>query len=275
MKTRMLCIVLPLLASMLGVLGACSPSREENCLKKVMDMKGNENHVWELEYDESGRLVRYGDTPISYGRGKITIGGMEWKSKGDRMYHALFHLNRNGVCESESHCRWVVDGKEVDARKQTTYRNEPDTLFIHSRYYVEGVEKPVRQVEAKYVYDEENRLAEILSVYSDGEGKETGACHCYYGYHANIRHESNLNLRAYFVDTEGLDTFFYLLLNLGKREVCGALPNHIRHCVNRGKATYEADGLYRLVGNIPDRAEVISSQTELKARFEFEHRMLD
>lgn len=275
MKTRRLDIVIPLLLGMMGVLNACGHSNDEICLKKVKDMKGDERHEWNLDYDASRRLVKYGDTPISYEKETIRIGGMEWESKGDKMYHATFYLNRDGEYESESRCRLVVGGNEVDACKQTSYRNVPDTLFVISRYYVEGLEKPVRQVEAEYVYDAENRLTEIISVYSDGGGKETGACHCYYGYNANIRYESNLNLQAFLVDREGLDTFFYLLLNLGKREACGALPNQIRHCVNRGKATYVADGLYRLDGNTPVKAEVISLQTELKARFEFEHHLLD
>ena len=275
MKTRRWYIAFPLLIGMMGAWSACSPSHEAICLKKVMDMKGEEKHEWDLEYDASRRLVRYGNTPISYEKGKITIGGMEWESKGERMYQATFHLNRDGEHESESRCRLVVGGDEVDAFKKTSYRNVTDTLFVSSRYYVEGLEKPVRQVEAKYVYDAENRLTEILSVYSDGGNKETDACHCYYGYNANIRYDSNLNLQAYFVDREGLDTFFYLLLNLGRREVCGSLPNRIRHCVNRGKATYEANGLYRLDGNSPTKAEVISQQTELKARYEFEHQVLD
>lgn len=275
MKKRRWYMAFPLLVAMIGVLGACSPSCETVCLKKVTDMKGDEKHEWNLEYDASRHLVRYGNTPISYERGKVTIGGMEWESKGERMYHATFRLNRSGEHESESRCRLVVGGSEVDAWKKTSYRNTPDTLFVVSRYFVDGLEKPLRQVEAKYVYDAENRLTEILSVYWDESGKETGACHCYYGYNANIRYDSNLNLHAFLVDREGLDTFFYLLLNLGKREVCGALPNRIRHCVNRGKATYEANGLYRLDGNSPTKAEVISSQTELKERLEFEHHLLD
>lgn len=275
MKTRRWNILFPMLIGMMGVLVACCSSHEAICLKKVMDMKGEEKHEWNLEYDASSRLVRYGNTPISYEKGKITVGAMEWESKGERMYHATFRLNRDGEHESESHCRLVVGGNEVDVWKKTTYRNEPDTLIVSSRYYVKELEKPVRQVEAKYVYDTENRLTEILSVYSDGGEQETGACHCYYGYNGNIRYDSNLNLQAYFVDREGLDTFFYLLLNLGRREVCGTLPDQIRHCVNRGKSTYVANGLYRLDGNSPVKAEVISTKTELKARFEFEHRMLD
>lgn len=271
MKTRRWNILLSVLIGMMGVLGACCPSDSKVWLKKVMDMKGDEKHEWNLEYDASRRLIRYGNTPISYEKGKITVGAMEWESKGERMYHATFRLNRAGEHESESRCRLVVGGNEVDVWKKTTYRNVPDTLFVSSRYYVEGSEKPVRRVEAKYVYDAENRLTEILSVYFDGGKTETGACHCYYGYNANIRYDSNLNLQAYFVDREGLDTFFYLLLNLGRREVCGTLPDQIRHCVNRGKATYMADGLYRLDGNFPTKAEVISSRAELKARYEFEY----
>jgi hypothetical protein len=38
---------------------------------------------------------------------------------------------------------------------------------------------------------------------------------------------------------------------------------------------YVADGLYRLDGNTPTKVEVISVQSELKARFEFEHAVLN
>ena len=147
------------------------------------------------------------------------------------------------------------------------------TLFVLSNYYVEGVENPVRQVEAKYAFDTHNRLTDVISTYSDGGGNHK--CHCYYEYNANIHYDSNLNLQAFVVEREGLDTFFYLLLNLGNRKTQGALPEHIRHCVNQGKAVYVADGLYCLEGDIPTRAEVISLQAELKARFEFEHAVLN
>ena len=273
MKAHELCFSW-LLVGIMGVLGGCRHADEKLCLTKVVDMNKSDKYVWKLEYDDSHRLVGYGDTPISYKNGKIMIGGMEWESKGDCMYHATFQQNREGEYESESFCRINMGGNCVDAWKKTAFRNTPDTLFVVSDYYLEGMEKPVRKVVAKYVYDDKNRLTEILTVYYDG-GEETGACHCYYGYNANIRYESNLNLQAFLVDREGLDTFFYLLLDLGKRRMCVTLPDQIRHCVNRGKAVYEADGLYRLDGSAPSKMEVISLQTELKARYELEHLVLD
>ena len=189
------------------------------------------------------------------------------------MYRATFRMKKKGVHESESQCLWMVNGESVDARKMTTFRDTPDTLFVVSNYYVEGIDNPIRRVEAKYVYDDRNRLTEIISAYSDGG--EDRKCHSFYEYNANIHYDSNLNLQAFLVDREGLDTFFYLLLNLGNRKTNVALPEHIRHCVNQGKAMYVADGLYRLEGDYPSKAEVISMQTELKARFEFEHARLN
>lgn len=274
MKTHQMYLALVLM-SMMGTFCGCRHTGEKLCLTKVVDMKREVKHEWHLKYDESKRLVGYGDTPISYEKGRIIIGGMEWESKGDKMYRAVFQTNRKGCYECESLCRLIVGGDYVDARKKTSFRNTPDTLFVMSEYYIDGIEKPLRKVDAKYVYDEKNRLSEVVSAYFDGGKEETGACHCYYGYGAGIRYESNLNMQAFLVDREGLDTFFYLLLNLGYREKCQSLPNQIRHCVNRGKAAYEADGLYRLDGNSPTKMEIISSQTELKARYEFEHLKLD
>ena len=272
MKIYKVCLAL-LLLPMVGVMDGCWNSDEKVCLSRVTDMKGNGNHVWNLEYDDFRRLVKYGNTPISYGNNQITVGEMDWESKEEHMYHATFHVKENGTLESESLCRLTVKGEMVDAWKKTSYRETPDTLFVLSNYYVEGVENPVRQVEAKYAFDTHNRLTDVISNYSDGGGNHK--CHCYYEYNANIHYDSNLNLQAFVVEREGLDTFFYLLLNLGNRKTQGALPEHIRHCVNQGKAVYVADGLYCLEGDIPTRAEVISLQAELKARFEFEHARWD
>lgn len=271
MKIYKVCLAL-LLLPMVGVMDGCWNSDEKVCLSKVTDMKGNDNHVWNLEYDASRRLVKYGNTPISYGNNQITVGEMDWEPRGEHMYGATFHL-KNGTLESEAQCRLKVKNEMVDAWKKTSYRETPDTLFVLSNYYVEGVENPVRQVEAKYAFDTHNRLTDVISTYSDGGGNHK--CHCYYEYNANIHYDSNLNLQAFVVEREGLDTFFYLLLNLGNRKTQGALPEHIRHCVNQGKAVYVADGLYCLEGDIPTRAEVISLQAELKARFEFEHARWD
>ena len=272
MKIYKLCLAL-LLLPVVEVLDGCWGAEEKVCLTKVTDLKGERKHEWNLEYDDARRLVKYGDTPISYGKDEITIGEMDWKSKGERMYRATFRMKKKGVHESESQCLWMVNGESVDARKMTTFRDTPDTLFVVSSYYVEGIDNPIRRVEAKYVYDDRNRLTEIISAYSDGG--EDRKCHCFYEYNANIHYDSNLNLQAFLVDREGLDTFFYLLLNLGNRKTNVALPEHIRHCVNQGKAMYVADGLYRLEGDYPSKAEVISMQTELKARFEFEHARLN
>ena len=258
---------------MVEVLDGCWHSNEQLYLTKVTDMKGDGKHVWDLEYDKSMRLIRYGNTHISYSKDKITIGEMDWDSKGEHMYHATFHMKQNGVHESVTYSRLMVKGVFVDAWKNTSYQESADTLFVFSNYFVEGIDNPIRQVDAKYVFDNKNRLTEIISVYSDGVVKRK--CHCFYEYKANIRYDSNLNLQAFLVDREGLDTLFYLLLNLGKRKTHGALPEHIRHCVNQGKEMYVADGLYRLDGNTPTKVEVISVQSELKARFEFEHAVLN
>lgn len=272
MKIFKVCLAL-LLLPVVGIMDGCGKSGEKVCLSKVTDLKGNGNHVWNLEYDASRRLVKYGNTPISYGKNQITVGEMDWESKEEYMYHATFHVKENGTLESEARCRLKVKDEMVDARKKSSYRETPDTLFVNSNYYMEGVENPVRQVETKYAFDTHNRLTDVISTYSDEGGNHK--CHCYYEYNANIHYDSNLNMQAFVVEREGLDTFFYLLLNLGNRKTQRALPEHIRHCVNQGKAVYVADGLYNLEGYTPTKAEVISLQSELKARYEFEHALID
>lgn len=263
------------LLSMIGCFCNCSVKDDDTVLTKVVDLKGDLNQEWLLKYDADNRLIGYGKTPLEYGTDKIVVGELEWKYRGECMHDVIFYIKDGRVRNSEAHCWMDTDNGRVEALKKTYYHPTKDTLFISSYYYVENDFCPVSRVEAKYVYDAGNRLTEILSVYYDEAGEESGACHCYYGYEANIRYVSNLNLLAYVVDREGLDTFFYLLLNMEKRKTDGALPNLIRHCVNRGSATYTAEGLYRLAGYVPTKLEIVSRNAELKARLELEHRKFD
>ena len=267
MKHRMTHYLLLMLGVVWGV--GCTRPTDEVYLSKVVDLKGESKQTWELKYDDKGRLVQYGNTPIHYGSEKITVGKMDWNFKGGGMYHADFYLERGQVSRCKSVCLLELPSGRVEALKHTYFHYAKDTLYIDSDYYLPD-RRLVRSLHAQYIYDKKNRLTEVISVCKDEKGEES-ACHSYYGYNTNIHYTSNLNLQAYIVDREGLDTFFFFLLNLGCKEPCGALPNHIRHCVNHGKATYVADGLYRLDGDVPVKAEVVSDQLELKARFEFEH----
>ncbi len=259
------------LMGMAYVWGGCNDGDKDIFLTKVVDMQGEQGQVWTLEYDASDRLVGYGETPVDYEQGKIVIGELDWRHKGECVHDVTYYIKNGRVRCSEARCLLDVGADKVEALKKTYYQSIHDTLFVSSFYYIENDFCPARQVEAKYVYDDRNRLVEILSVYYDEEGEESGACHCYYGYEANIRYVSNLNLLAYVVDRDGLDIFFFLLLNMDKRKTDGSLPDRIRHCVNRGSATYTADGLYRMSGYTPTNLEIVSLDAELKARFELEH----
>lgn len=263
-------IILLALWEGMALLTSCKETEEKSCLTKVVDMKGETIQVWELEYDEDNRLVKYGETSVGYAPGKITVGEMKWDCRGESMHDATFFLTNGKVNRSEAHCQISVGNREVNALKKTFYHHTEDTLSIVSHYYTGNASAPVKSVETTYIYDDAHRISEILSVYYDDRGEESDACHCYFGYEANIHYTSNLNILAFVVDSEGLDTFFYLLLNLCGKKMSNSLPNRIHHCVNHGKATYTADGLYRLTGYTPTKLEVISLNTELKARFEFE-----
>lgn len=177
---RMTHLALFLLSMAIGCCGCCSKDKD-TLLTKVVDLKGDLIQTWQLKYDADDRLVGYGDTPLEYGPAKIVIGELEWKYKGECMHDVTFYLKDGQVRNSEAHCWLDTEEGKVEALKKTYYQPTRDTLFVSSYYYVENDFCPVSRVEFKYVYDERNRMTEILSVHYNEDGEESGTCHCYYG----------------------------------------------------------------------------------------------
>lgn len=250
------------------VLSSCKSGTDGARVTKIMDLKRMEVAVWHLDYDYRGRLSAYGNTPVEYGRNEIRIGRMDWDYRGEQLLSAAYFFSMGEVFRSEARCLWMTDSSEVEVYKEVDYEMCGDTIKMESTYLSVPDGHPVRQVFTRYVYDDGGNLKEIISRYVKAN-HETSACHSYYSYDKNVQCTSNLNMQAYFVDAEGPDTFFYLLLRMADKFRGQKLPNRIHYCVNHGKSMYDADGLYRLDGELLDKGEVISDDIKLKARLEF------
>jgi hypothetical protein len=78
-------------------------------------------------------------------------------------------------------------------------------------------------------------------------------------------------MQSFFIDAEGPDIFFFLLLDMDGKFKEHKLPTRIEFCVNQGKAVYLADGLYQMDNESLVRGEVLSDDVKLKVRVEFEY----
>lgn len=259
--------------NMFGVLfvSSCVNYPQETWIVNVADMKSDTEEEWKLEYDYKGRLVRYGETTLSYEGNRISVGNMEWNCKKEKQFSAVFYRTDGEVDRSESYCLLESNGIGLEAHKETNYYWEKDTLFMYSRYEKVNGNALLRTVKVSYIFDEEHRLVEIISRYYNESGEEASSCHSYLDYDSPISFVSNLNLMAYIADREELDTFLFLLLYMNQDFETNILPNQIRHCVNRGESTYIADCLYRMVGEKLVRMEIVSKQIELKERLDFQY----
>ena len=252
------------------LMASCVKYPQADWIMEVIDKKTDVDH-WKLDYDYKGRLTQYGNTPITYGRNSVTIGMMQGDESDNAMCSATFELSGNRACRSESYSLQLVDSVPTRICKRTDYEWIGDTLKMSSAYQSVKGKNLLRKVIARYVYDTDNRLIEVLTSSLNDCDEELSACHSYFNYENNIHYMANLNLQAYFADREDWDTFFFFLLDMSGRVKSTALPNRIRHCVNHGKATYIAESLYRLDGEYPVLMEVISDKIQLKARYEFEY----
>ena len=110
---------------------------------------------------------------------------------------------------------------------------------------------------------------------SGGVGGDVSSCHTYYNYDNNINYQANLNLQAYVIDYDGVDSFFYFLLNLGQLRNRTALPNDIGYCMNHGLSTYNVHANYRLDDENPVRIEVLYNYTKLLSRIDLSYNPLN
>lgn len=262
--------------SLLGITGtllldSCVNYPQETWVVNVTDMKSNIEKGWDLVYDYKGRLTRYGGTSICYDDNKIIVGKMEWDCKKEKQFSAIFRCSDDKVNSSESFCILDLNGDMLKVHKKTDYFWKEDTLFINSYYKTLDDEQLLRTIKAYYLFDEQHRLTEIISRYYNEVELEISSCHSYLEYNSPIAYEANLNLLAYIVDREELDTFLFFLLYMNQNYKSNILPSQIRHCVNRGESTYVADCLYRMSGERLVRMEIVSEYVELKERIDFRY----
>lgn len=248
----------------------CSGTIPKDRILTVTDLKGESKAVCHVGYDDRGRVVNYGETTIAYD-GRVIQISETTPTCGGKGLRTLTELRpTNGGFHSRT-SGWMKVGKEeMQAIRTADFQEVGDTLVVTSLYRTPDERTTLRQGRVVYVCDEEHNIREVITRFTNLDGEEE-ACHSYYDYGGNIQYVANLNLQSYLVDTEGTETFFYLLLNLSGRGGGRSLPNRIKHCVRHGKAIYLADGLYRLHGDLLNKAEVISDEAKLKVRLEFEY----
>lgn len=259
-------------ASLIGIslsFSKCVEYPENDWVRIVTDLK-EIKESWYLEYDYKGRLVQYGETPIQYAKNKIVVGEMDWISKKEKLLEATYYLSKGRIVRCISKNMIDIDSIRMEVTKQVYYRWKEDTLFMDTQFFRVGDNRLLRTANACYIYDKQYRLTDIMSQYTDSKGKES-ACHSYFYYDSNLYYTSNLDMQAFYADSEGLDTYFFFLLDMKCKKENRALPNYIRHCVNHGKATYVAEALYRMEGEQPVHMEIISDEIKLKSRFDFSY----
>lgn len=250
--------------------GGCKEKVVESYVSGITDLTGEEEHVLKLDYDRDGNIVKYGDTPVTYDGDQVIVGGMDCASSGGRLYGVTFKMGKGKAQESVARCMWKEGDSICEVEKRTVYDYRGDTIDVRSDYRSIPDRCFLKKVDGKYVFDKAGRLKEVLTVYTQANDS-VSSCHTYYNYDNNICYEANLNLQAYVVDHDGLDSFFYFLLNLGQFKNRTALPNDIGYCLNHGVSTYNVHANYRLNDESPVRIEVLYNYTKLLSRIDLSY----
>lgn len=254
--------------------GGCKEKKVDAYVAKITDLTGEEEQVIKLDYDSDGNIIKYGDTPVKYDGDQIVIGQMDCLDDGNKLCSVTFKMGKGKARESRSRCMLKVKGQIFEADKQTTYEYRGDTINILSDYRSVSDRHLLRNVRARYTFDNEGKLKEVVTVYTEANDS-VSRCHTYYNYDNNINYEANLNLQAYVIDRDGLDGFFYFLLNLGQFKNRTSLPNDIGYCLDHGTSTYNVHANYRLDDENPVRIEVLYNYTKLLSRIDLTYTPLD
>lgn len=252
---------------------SCKENKDETLIAKVTDLTEEEEVISDIEYDGDGRIIRYGDTPIVYAGDKVTIGKMDCLHSGNKLCSVTFKMAKGKAIESRTRCLLKRGSETWDVFKTSTYEYGADTLCIKSDYFgVEGNDF-LKRVCTKYIFGDDGKLMESITSHHE-LNDSTYVCHSYYNYDNHINYRANLNIQAYVMDSDGLDGFFYFLLNLGDFRVDTVLPNDIGRCVNHGAETYNVHANYRLDDESPIKIEVLYNYTKLLPRIELSYKSL-
>lgn len=259
---------------LLSVVGGCKEQMVGMYVTKVTDLTGEEEQILKLEYDRDGKIIKYGDTPIKHEGEQIIIGQMDCLKTGNKFCNVTFQMRKGKAQESRNRCMLKMKEGVYEADKQTFYSYKGDTVFINSDYRATSDCRFLRNVQGKYVFDQLGRLKEVITVFTEANDS-VSSCHTYYNYDNNISHQANLNLQAYVIDYDGVDSFFYFLLNLGRLANRTALPNDIGYCMDYGLSTYNVHVNYRLDDKKPVRIEVLHNYTKLLSRIDLFYNSLN
>lgn len=251
----------------------CKESTGESLITTITDLTGDEEVVAGIVYDDDNRIISYGDTPIAYEGDKVTVGEMDCLETGARLCSVTFKMVKGKAKESKARCLLKVGAEEYEANKTTVYEYGGDTLCIRSDYHALADNRFLRHACGKYIYDKKGTLKEVMMTYREANDS-VSTCHTYYNYDNHISYEANLNLQAYVIDRDGLDSFFYFLLNLGQHRNNVLLPNDIGYCMNHGLETYNVHANYRLEDESPVRIEVLYEYAKLLSRIDLAYRPL-
>lgn len=247
--------------------GGCKEKTDESCVIKVIDLTGEEEQVLKLEYDGDGKIIKYGETSVTYEGDRIIIGEPDGLNFDNKLNSVTFRMGKGKAQESVTYCRLAVKDSVYETEKQTFYEYEEDTLHVVSNYRKVFDLSFLRNAKGKYIFDKHGRLKEVTTLYTEADDS-VSACHIYYNYDNNISCRANLNLQAYLFERDESDDFFYFLLNLGKFKNKSALPNDIGYCLNKGADTYNIHAGYQLDNENPVKIEVLYDYTKLLSRID-------
>ena len=262
------------LFTLLLVVGGCKEKVADMYVARITDLTREEEQVLKLEYDHDGRIIKYGDTPVRYEGDQVIIGQMDCLNTDNKLCNVTFQMGKGKARESRARCVLKVKEEVYEAEKQTLYDYKGDTIFINSDYRTISDHRFLRNVQGKYVFDQLGRLKEVMTVFTEANDS-VSSCHSYYNYDNNINYQANLNLQAYVIDRDGVDSFFYFLLNLGRLANRTALPNDIGYCMDYGLSTYNVHVNYRLDDKKPVRIEVLHNYTKLLSRIDLFYNSLN
>lgn len=254
------------LLPLLFIAGGCKEKACDSYVGKIIDLTGDEEQVLKLKYDVDGNIIEYGDTPVEYDGDEIIVGKVRCSHSDDRLIGVTFKMGKGKARESIARGMLKAkDGSYLEVEKHTVYEYREDTINILSDYWKAAGHGFLKHVQGKYIFDKEGRLTEVITTSTEANDS-VSSCHTYYNYDYNINYQANLYLQAYVVDWDGLDNFFYLLLNLGEFKNRTAMPNDIGYCMDHGLSTYNIHANYQLDDDNLIRIEALYNYTKLLSR---------
>lgn len=257
---------------LLCVCAGCRNKRNTPLVAKVTDMLQEGVAGLDVIYDRDGNVIQYGNTPIKYKGDQIIVGAMDMSKPDGKLLEVVFFMGKGRAQESRAHCMLKTESGELEVEKQTIYKYRPDTLIICSDYRAVADRSFVRNVEGKYVFDDKRRIAEVNLVYREANDSVYSRF-IRYNYDNNLSSDSNLNLQAYLMEHDGVDSFLFFLLNLAQLSNYASLPNDISAYSFKSDGTvFNLHANYRMIGEKVTRLDVLYENSKLISRIDLSYK---